>query len=153
MAKKRRSEVEVEAEAEEENGRFCRSQAEHRSITNGDGNGSEKTKTKKKKQKKTQEPADKENGKAESEQIVPTVTIAIPASIIDNAQSLELATRVMFSSSFLPPSLFLSARPRARVWVCTTFSVATLFYNILHIFSWRVKLHGQRPFIESMRSG
>ncbi|KAJ8446458.1 hypothetical protein Cgig2_010080 [Carnegiea gigantea] len=93
MGKKKRSEVEVDVEVEAENESLCRSQADDQPGTNGDGGGSEKTK-KKKKKKKTQDVEDKENGKADSEKIIPTVTIAIPASIIDNAQSLELATRL-----------------------------------------------------------
>lgn len=93
MGKKKRSEVEVEVEVEAENESLCRSQADDEPVTNGDGGGSEKTK-KKKKKKKTQDVEDKENRKADSEKIIPTVAIAIPASIIDNAQSLELATRL-----------------------------------------------------------
>ena len=48
---------------------------------------------KKKKKKK------KQNNKADSDEakLIPTVSIAVPGSIIDNAQSLELATRVPLS--------------------------------------------------------
>lgn len=36
---------------------------------------------------------------------IPTLTIAVPGSIIHNAQSLELATRVIFPLSFSSPCL------------------------------------------------
>lgn len=57
-----------------------------------DGNESEKRNKKKKKNKKNN--------------IIPTVSIALPGSIIDNTQSFELATRVIFLFSSLAHQLF-----------------------------------------------
>lgn len=72
--KKKRTEAEAEAEALEP-------EIKADDIVNGDSH----KKTKKKKHK---------NDKAA---LIPTVTVAIAGSIIHNAQSLELATRVLLS--------------------------------------------------------
>ncbi|KAL5782555.1 hypothetical protein ACOSP7_007584 [Xanthoceras sorbifolium] len=56
-------------------------------LANGDSHDNEKKKKKKKKKK-----IDKQNDDAPKE--VPTVSIAVPGSIIDNTQSYELATRL-----------------------------------------------------------
>ncbi|XVF63179.1 hypothetical protein PTKIN_Ptkin09bG0067500 [Pterospermum kingtungense] len=72
MGKKKRVEKEVEAEAE--------------TKPNGDSH-------QKKKKKKTKAVEETNGGATESDEI-PTVSIAIAGSIIDNAQSLELATRL-----------------------------------------------------------
>ncbi|KAF8401672.1 hypothetical protein HHK36_012618 [Tetracentron sinense] len=74
MAKKRRDEAEAEAENGEEKKR-----EDEMELVNGD----EKEKKKKKRKK------EKIWGKE-----VPTVSIAVPGSIIDNAQSFQLATRL-----------------------------------------------------------
>lgn len=82
MAKKRKR-VEPAAEAE-----AVGEKAEPKlGLLNGD---SEKMKTKKKskKEKKVEKETDKEAAE------IATVSIAVPASIVDNAQSLELATRL-----------------------------------------------------------
>uniref|UniRef100_A0A2N9HAC4 Uncharacterized protein n=1 Tax=Fagus sylvatica TaxID=28930 RepID=A0A2N9HAC4_FAGSY len=67
---------------------------------------------KKKKKKK------KQNNKADNDEakLTPTVSIAVPGSIIDNAQSLELATRV-------PLSLSLAS----RLLACQIARAATIF--------------------------
>ncbi|KAF6134773.1 hypothetical protein GIB67_002174 [Kingdonia uniflora] len=80
MAKKRRGE-EAEATVTTE---------EIFELVNGDTN-----KTKKKKKKKKKKKEEKEKGKEkETEKEVCTVSIAVAGSIIDNAQSFELATRL-----------------------------------------------------------
>ncbi|KAL4642547.1 hypothetical protein ACB092_02G026700, partial [Castanea dentata] len=61
-------------------------------VVNGDSNDNEKKK-KKKKQKKQTNKADNDHEEEEAKEI-PTVTIALAGSIINNAQSLELATRL-----------------------------------------------------------
>lgn len=66
------------------------------SLANGDSFSYDNKKKKKRKR-------DQLNDGAPIE--VPTVSVAVPGSIIDNTQSLELATRVPLSLS--PPSLFL----------------------------------------------
>lgn len=83
--KKKRSKVEAEEEEE---------RLRHEELTNGDGGGSEKTKKKKKKRKTEKQEEENDEGKSEREKIISTISIAMPASIIDNAQSLELATRL-----------------------------------------------------------
>ncbi|KAK6254998.1 hypothetical protein QUC31_016701 [Theobroma cacao] len=78
MGKKKRAEVEAEPEPQTNN-------HTNPSLLNGDAH-------KKKKKKKTK--AEKEtNSEAKADEI-PTVSIAVAGSIIDNAQSLELATRL-----------------------------------------------------------
>lgn len=97
MGKKKRVGIEAEGEeAKPKRGKPENGQTEtNLSLLNGDSH-------KKKKNKKTK--AVKEtNSEAEADEI-PTVSIAIAGSIIDNAQSLELATRV---SNFYFRSLFL----------------------------------------------
>ncbi|EOY05604.1 OB-fold-like, putative isoform 2 [Theobroma cacao] len=79
MGKKKRAEVEAEPEPQTNN-------HTNPSLLNGDAH------KKKKKKKKTK--AEKEtNSEAKADEI-PTVSIAVAGSIIDNAQSLELATRL-----------------------------------------------------------
>lgn len=60
------------------------------SLANGDSN--EKLRKKKKKKRNNEESDVDSNHR-------PTVSIALPGSIIQNAQSLELATRVSFFTS------------------------------------------------------
>ncbi|TXG71991.1 hypothetical protein EZV62_000570 [Acer yangbiense] len=79
--KKKRAELEPEPELVDD--RETRNELD---PANGDSN--EKTKKKKKKKKKR----DKQNDDASKE--LPTVSIALPGSIIDNTQSYELATRL-----------------------------------------------------------
>lgn len=55
----------------------------------GDSHDNDKKKKKKKRKDKSNDDAPKE---------VPTVSIAVPGSIIDNTQSYDLATRVFLSS-------------------------------------------------------
>lgn len=78
--KKKRAEIDAEAEAE-------RNKLEFEELINGDSH----TKMKKKKKKKERNETEKEVNQAKGK---PTVSIAVPGSIIDNAQSLELATRL-----------------------------------------------------------
>lgn len=66
-------------------------------LVNGDSDDQNKKKKKKKKR-------DREKNDVVVEER-PTVSIAVPGSIIDNAQSLELATRVIISISHWPPLL------------------------------------------------
>lgn len=91
--KKKRAEIDAEAEAE-------RNKLELEELINGDSH----TKMKKKKKKKERNETEKEVNQAKGK---PTVSIAVPGSIIDNAQSLELATRVIILSCTLY-SLFLT---------------------------------------------
>lgn len=64
------------------------------SLANGDSSSHDNKKKKKRKRNQQNDDAPIE---------VPTVSVAVPGSIMDNTQSLELATRVLS----LPPSLFL----------------------------------------------
>ncbi|XP_059649963.1 uncharacterized protein LOC132295679 [Cornus florida] len=84
MAKKKRrdeSEEEIQAQAEEE-----KKAGNGMELVNGDSNGKKKKKKKREKEKNNIEPKEKNDQ--------PTVSIAVSGSIIDNAQSLELATRL-----------------------------------------------------------
>lgn len=84
MGKKKRAVSEAEAERVEND----KAEIEP-GLVNGDS--PEKKKKKKKKERNERE-------KEESEAIeIPTVSVAVPGSIINNAQSLELATRVLLS--------------------------------------------------------
>ena len=80
-------------------------------VFNGDANTEEPKRTKKKKKNKHH---------SEEIKVIPTVSIAIPSSIIGNAQSDELATRVclllllLFSFSSYP---FLFTYIRQSVWI------------------------------------
>ena len=75
------------AEAETDAGRVENDKAENElELTNGDSH------KKKKKKNKERNESDKEVIKAKE---IPTVSVAISGSIINNAQSLELATRVL----------------------------------------------------------
>lgn len=98
MGKKKRTLAEVDEPGAEE--------ANETHLVNG--NSLKEKKTKKKKQKKNKEEGGKK--KTTEEDVVtnekPTVTIAVAGSIIDNAQSLELATRVFFCSDFASSFLF-----------------------------------------------
>lgn len=69
---------------------------------------------------------------------IPTVSIAVPASIIDNVPTLELATRVPISK--WPFFLFLFH---------SLYSDYILF--LFSLFSWLVKLLVPQLFFESMR--
>lgn len=92
MAKKKKR-----ARAEAESQPQPQPQNEVELVVNGDSNDNEKTKKKKKKkQKKQTNKADNDHEEEEAKEI-PTVTIALAGSIINNAQSLELATRVPLS--------------------------------------------------------
>ncbi|XP_015888025.1 uncharacterized protein LOC107423027 isoform X2 [Ziziphus jujuba] len=82
MAKKKKREREAEAPKAEK----PEPEIEAELVLNGDSN-------KKKKKKKTVVKDGDET------QHIPTVTVAVPGSIIDNAQSLELATRVVVFDS------------------------------------------------------
>ncbi|XP_075653221.1 uncharacterized protein LOC142623666 [Castanea sativa] len=84
--KKKRARAEAEAEAESQ----PQPQNEVELVVNGDSHDNEK---KKKKQKKQTNKADNDHEEEEAKEI-PTVTIALAGSIINNAQSLELATRL-----------------------------------------------------------
>ncbi|KAM3707380.1 hypothetical protein ACJW31_02G020600 [Castanea mollissima] len=86
--KKKRARAEAEAKAESQ----PQPQNEVELVVNGDSHDSEKKK-KKKKQKKQTNKADSDHEEEEAKEI-PTVTIALAGSIINNAQSLELATRL-----------------------------------------------------------
>lgn len=122
--KKKRAEIDAEAEAE-------RNKLELEELINGDSH----TKMKKKKKKKERNETEKEVNQAKGK---PTVSIAVPGSIIDNAQSLELATRVIILSYTLY-SLFL------------TINYDTIFLPFF-FFSWLVRLLAPRPYFGSMRS-
>jgi hypothetical protein len=106
---------------------------------------------KKKKKKK------KQNNKADNDEakLTPTVSIAVPGSIIDNAQSLELATRV-------PLSLSLASRlvtekiyylNKASLFAASKQRVVSYFSNFFFFgfLSWLVRLLVPQPFSESMR--
>lgn len=82
MAKKKRR---GEAEAGRDGDKEIDS---HDDFANGATDGAETRKKEKKKKKRNME----RNGVEPKE--IPTVSVAVPGSIIDNAQSLELATRV-----------------------------------------------------------
>ncbi|CAL1396836.1 unnamed protein product [Linum trigynum] len=93
--KKRRAEVETEPELPEAATVSAAKADSDQGFINGDSN----KKTKKKKKKKTrnieneggdEKETERENGAKE----LPTVSVAVSGSIIDNAQSLELATRL-----------------------------------------------------------
>ncbi|OMO61227.1 SNF2-related protein [Corchorus capsularis] len=86
--KKKRAEVETESEAETKKNESENNQTE--TETNLSLNGDSPKKKKKKKKAKAEE---KTNSEAKADEL-PTVSIAIAGSIIDNAQSLELATRL-----------------------------------------------------------
>ncbi|XP_023911911.1 uncharacterized protein LOC112023534 [Quercus suber] len=83
--KKKRARAEAESQPEPQN--------EVELVVSGDSNDNEKKKKKKKKQKKQTNKADNDHEEEEAKEI-PTVTIALAGSIINNAQSLELATRL-----------------------------------------------------------
>lgn len=68
------------------------------------------SKDKKKKKEKLKE----RNGAVSNE--LPTVSIALPGSIIDNAQSLELATRVYFKLLFQFTALVVSQRRNENIY-------------------------------------
>ncbi|KAM3755196.1 hypothetical protein ACB098_02G022500 [Castanea mollissima] len=91
MAKKKKR-ARAEAEAKAESQPQPQKQNEVELVVNGDSHDSEKKK-KKKKQKKQTNKADSDHEEEEAKEI-PTVTIALAGSIINNAQSLELATRL-----------------------------------------------------------
>lgn len=82
--KKKRTETESEVEKPEND-----KTGDEIHLTNGDSH----KKKKKKKEEATNETRKEENKPKQ----VPTVSIAVPASIIDNTQSFELATRVSLS--------------------------------------------------------
>jgi magnesium-transporting ATPase (P-type) len=89
----------------------------------------------------------KKNKKIKTNEI-PTVSIAVPASIIDNVPTLELATRV-------PISISLSF-PTQKYHFCSKnenliHSEYNFFFFWFSLFSWLVKLLVPRPFFESMR--
>ncbi|KAK4587186.1 hypothetical protein RGQ29_024060 [Quercus rubra] len=92
MAKKKKR-ARAEAEVESESQPQPQPQNEVELVVNGDSHDSEKKKNKKKKQKKQHNKADNDHEEEEAMEI-PTVTIALAGSIINNAQSLELATRL-----------------------------------------------------------
>lgn len=80
-------------------------------LVNGDD--SHQTKQEKRKKKKKKHKGDEKGASPAGEpraSVIPTVSVAVPGSIVDNAQSLELATRVFLSLSlcaiFLLPSVF-----------------------------------------------
>lgn len=91
MAKKKKR-ARAEAESESQPEPQPQPQNEVELVVNGDSHDSEKKK-KKKKQKKQHNKADNDHEEEEAKEI-PTVTIALAGSIINNAQSLELATRL-----------------------------------------------------------
>lgn len=64
------------------------------SFENGGSDSHEKHA--KKKRKNREKVKEQQNDAVPSSTEMPTITVAIPGSIIDNAQSLELATRVRF---------------------------------------------------------
>ncbi|XP_030975683.1 putative methyltransferase C9orf114 homolog [Quercus lobata] len=94
--KKKRARAEAEAESESQPEPQPQPQPQPQNevelVVNGDSHDSEKKK-KKKKQKKQHNKADNDHEEEEAKEI-PTVTIALAGSIINNAQSLELATRL-----------------------------------------------------------
>lgn len=67
---------------------------------------------------------------------IPTVSIAVPASIIDNVPTLELATRVLSIQD--PPFSIFSIFP-------------SFFLILFSLFSWLVKSLVPQPFSESTR--
>ncbi|KAK9992551.1 hypothetical protein SO802_027536 [Lithocarpus litseifolius] len=93
--KKKRARAEAEAEAEAESQAEPQPQNEVELVVNGDFHDNEKKKkTKKKQQKKQTNKADNDREEEAAAKEIPTVTIALAGSIINNAQSLELATRL-----------------------------------------------------------
>ena len=67
---------------------------------------------------------------------IPTVSIAVPGSIIDNVPTLELATRVLSIQD--PPFSIFSIFP-------------SFFLILFSLFSWLVKSLVPQPFSESTR--
>lgn len=96
---KKKKRAESEAEAEQEN---------KVDIVNGDSHKKEK----------------KKKHKVDKGALIPTVSVAVPGSIIHNAQSLELATRV-FSLSVFSPS---------KQIIALCFSFHFLFSFLIMIF-------------------
>lgn len=94
MGKKRKSSGGGEADDAENND--TKNEPGELHLPNGES--SEKKKKKKKRQ---------EEQKGGDSNETPTVSVAVPGSIIHNAQSLELATRVM---PFFPSSLHMNRR-------------------------------------------
>lgn len=97
MAKKKKR-AEAESEAETKNAEEQVPKDQKLDFVNGDSQNLQKKKKKKKNSKTTKENGGEADG-------IPTVSIAVAGSIIDNAQSLELATRVRTLS---PLSIFIS---------------------------------------------
>lgn len=67
-------------------------------------NGDDSHQTKQEKRKKKKRKGNEQAGSAAAEpraSVIPTVSVAVPGSIVDNAQSLELATRVFPTLSAL----------------------------------------------------
>lgn len=93
MAKKKKREREAEA--------LCNAEKQVSEIEVELVNGDSHNKKKKKKKKEIK-------GGDDEAQEIPTVSIAVSGSIIDNAQSFELATRVLSLSLPSPLSLLLS---------------------------------------------
>lgn len=67
-------------------------------LVNGDDSHQTKQEKKKKKKHKGDEKGASPAGEPRAS-VIPTVSVAVPGSIVDNAQSLELATRVFLSLS------------------------------------------------------
>lgn len=107
--KKKRTDSEAETEANE---------PQNEELANGDTHKMKK-KLKQKEKKKKIEMEDDESKE------IPTVSIAVPGSIIDNAQSYELATRV------LPFPLCLGFSWLVNLFL---FSLCSLILSILYIF-------------------
>jgi len=119
--KQKRAEAETEAE------RIENDKAENElELTNGDSH-------KKKKKRRRNKERDERDKEAKE---IPTVSIAVSGSIINNAQSLELATRVLYP-------LYFSISIFSSIFNCFNFSV--------FVFSWLVKLLVPRLYFESMR--
>lgn len=141
------------AEAETDAERVENDKAENElELDNGDSH-------KKKRRKKNKERNEIDREVIEAKEI-PTVSVAISGSIINNAQSLELATRVLHPLYLV--FLFFK-RNYSRV---ISYSVVVFFYYVifnilvffvvvfdflLTFFSWPVKLLVPRLFFELMR--
>lgn len=137
MAKKKRK-----AEAESDSGPNA-PDARQNDVELVNGNPHKKIKKKKKRtDEETQE--------------IPTVSIAVPGSIIDNTQSFELATRVHLSLLSIYFSVYLNSifallSPRLNgVFLSCYLSFFSILYYFL-LLSWLVRLHVRLPFSESMK--
>lgn len=88
---KRKKKKRHESEAVESETEAVNAENEGLELVNGD---SYQTKQQKRKKKKKQRRDDEKDDAEPQAAVIPTVSIAVPGSIVDNAQSLELATRL-----------------------------------------------------------